>query len=103
MPPIVVKDTEESRPIANTHDLLSLIQVKSTVARSLATDASLKTAATPPAQAEKIKYFKIYRWDPEQNQKPYLVRCCDDDIQCACCLNSLTNTLTQHTIFLYYI
>jgi succinate dehydrogenase (ubiquinone) iron-sulfur subunit len=46
--------------------------LKTTLARSLATDASLKTAATPPSQKEKIKYFKIYRWDPEQNQKPYL-------------------------------
>jgi succinate dehydrogenase (ubiquinone) iron-sulfur subunit len=26
----------------------------------------------PPKAAPKIKYFKIYRWDPEQKQKPYL-------------------------------
>jgi succinate dehydrogenase (ubiquinone) iron-sulfur subunit len=23
-------------------------------------------------QQQRIKYFKVYRWDPEQNQKPYL-------------------------------
>mmetsp|Transcript_21167 Transcript_21167/g.58859 ORF Transcript_21167/g.58859 Transcript_21167/m.58859 type:complete len:310 (+) Transcript_21167:99-1028(+) len=33
------------------------------------------TTATPgeSSEAERIKYFKVYRWDPEQeNQKPYL-------------------------------
>mmetsp|Transcript_24870 Transcript_24870/g.59038 ORF Transcript_24870/g.59038 Transcript_24870/m.59038 type:complete len:305 (-) Transcript_24870:93-1007(-) len=30
-------------------------------------------AATPkPKAMERIKYFKVYRWDPEQHQKPYL-------------------------------
>lgn len=24
-----------------------------------------------PSQ-QNIKYFKVYRWDPEQSQKPYL-------------------------------
>lgn len=57
------------------------VQVVSQVVRSLSTstnEASLKAAATPPPVSatpkinEKIKYFKIYRWDPEQNQKPYL-------------------------------
>lgn len=45
-------------------------------ARSLSTEtANLKGAVAAPSVAvEKIKYFKIYRWDPEQNQKPYLVR-----------------------------
>jgi succinate dehydrogenase (ubiquinone) iron-sulfur subunit len=32
--------------------------------------------ATPPSKTttttERIKYFKVYRWDPEQSQKPYL-------------------------------
>jgi succinate dehydrogenase (ubiquinone) iron-sulfur subunit len=36
----------------------------------LASDASLKVG-TPAAQ-ERIKYFKVYRWDPEQSQQPYL-------------------------------
>lgn len=31
-----------------------------------------ETQPPPPAAEERIKYFKIYRWDPEQNQKPYL-------------------------------
>jgi len=44
------------------------------ISRSLSTDtANLKGAAKAPSvTVEKIKYFKIYRWDPEQNQKPYL-------------------------------
>jgi succinate dehydrogenase (ubiquinone) iron-sulfur subunit len=39
-------------------------------ARSFAT-ADLKANAIPK-QAPRIKYFKVYRWDPEQSQKPYL-------------------------------
>jgi len=40
--------------------------------RSLSTE-SLKVAdASSTPQNERIKYFKIYRWDPEQEQKPYL-------------------------------
>jgi hypothetical protein len=54
---------------SNINRILQAIQ--STLVRSLATTA-LK--ASPPSQKEKIKYFKIYRWDPEQDQKPYLVR-----------------------------
>jgi len=33
--------------------------------------ADLKIEKSPTA-APKIKYFKIYRWDPDQKQKPYL-------------------------------
>lgn len=42
--------------------------------RSLATTnaAALKMASTDPNRAQRIKYFKVYRWDPDQNQKPYL-------------------------------
>ena len=38
----------------------------------------LTTDRLPPlpphthTQNQNIKYFKVYRWDPEQNQKPYL-------------------------------
>lgn len=50
----------------------SVIIAKGTVTRSLTTE-SLKVAdATPAPVVERIKYFKIYRWDPEQEQKPYL-------------------------------
>jgi succinate dehydrogenase (ubiquinone) iron-sulfur subunit len=53
-----------------------LALTKSFAIRGLATttDASLKVGSTavPPPQKERIKYFKIYRWDPEQRQKPYL-------------------------------
>jgi succinate dehydrogenase (ubiquinone) iron-sulfur subunit len=36
--------------------------------------AASTTHAAPPTtkKPEKIKYFKIYRWDPEQSSKPYL-------------------------------
>jgi len=40
------------------------------------TEGMLKTAVEPtmePVEEQRIKYFKVYRWDPEQdNQKPYL-------------------------------
>jgi len=39
--------------------------------RCLATE-SLKVSSTSAPKTERIKYFKIYRWDPEQEQKPYL-------------------------------
>jgi succinate dehydrogenase (ubiquinone) iron-sulfur subunit len=55
--------------------LLSQSQVSSAQAiRCLSTtEASLKTAGTPAASLnENIKYFKVYRWDPEQSQRPYL-------------------------------
>ncbi|KAL7442916.1 hypothetical protein ACHAXH_009030 [Discostella pseudostelligera] len=52
------------------------------IARGLSTSESLKVssttttaAASPPVAArkeERIKYFKIYRWDPDHRQKPYL-------------------------------
>lgn len=32
---------------------------------------SLKLSSTAPKE-ERIKYFKIYRWDPDQRQKPYI-------------------------------
>jgi len=45
--------------------------------RALSTTESLKVgsaATTPPPSAttkeENIKYFKIYRWDPDHQQKP---------------------------------
>ena len=44
----------------------------SLAARALSTSESLKvSSASPPAAAEeRIKYFKIYRWDPDHRQKP---------------------------------
>eukprot|EP00538_Stauroneis_constricta_P001190 CAMPEP_0119546210 /NCGR_PEP_ID=MMETSP1352-20130426/718_1 /TAXON_ID=265584 /ORGANISM="Stauroneis constricta, Strain CCMP1120" /LENGTH=288 /DNA_ID=CAMNT_0007590883 /DNA_START=306 /DNA_END=1172 /DNA_ORIENTATION=+ len=41
---------------------------------STETEASLKQAASSATdnKTERIKYFKVYRWDPEQAQKPYL-------------------------------
>jgi len=43
----------------------------------LATEAALKAdgAAKISNKPERIKYFKIYRWDPEQAQRPYLSTC----------------------------
>jgi hypothetical protein len=44
------------------------------LARSLSTSESLKVSSAstspPPAEEERIKYFKIYRWDPDHRQKP---------------------------------
>ena len=40
------------------------------LARTLASQPNLKISAAKAAP--KIKYFKIYRWDPEQQQKPYV-------------------------------
>ena len=37
--------------------------------RGLASAPDLKLKSAP---APRIKYFKIYRWDPEQKQKPYV-------------------------------
>jgi len=34
--------------------------------------ATTATATTAAKKPERIKYFKIYRWDPDQRQKPYL-------------------------------
>jgi hypothetical protein len=44
-------------------------QVTHTAVRSL---SALKVATTAVNKEERVKYFKVYRWDPEQNQKPYL-------------------------------
>ena len=46
------------------------------LSRALSTTESLKVSSptsTPPpaaAQEERIKYFKVYRWDPDHRQKP---------------------------------
>jgi succinate dehydrogenase (ubiquinone) iron-sulfur subunit len=49
------------------------MQVTRVATRSL-TDASLKmkTPSSPNSKTERIKYFKVYRYNPEENQKPYL-------------------------------
>jgi len=49
--------------------------LNSTGVASFATSASKTSPSSsppPPPKTERIKYFKVYRWDPEQNQKPYL-------------------------------
>lgn len=40
--------------------------------RALSTESLKVSDAVPSPKVERIKYFKIYRWDPEQEQKPYL-------------------------------
>jgi hypothetical protein len=32
----------------------------------------MKVESSSPPKKERIKYFKVYRWDPEQDQAPYL-------------------------------
>lgn len=39
---------------------------------ALSTESLKVSDPTPIQKSERIKYFKIYRWDPEQKQKPYL-------------------------------
>ena len=47
-----------------------LQQVSRQAVRAL---GSLKvTNVAASTKPERIKYFKVYRWDPEQNQRPYL-------------------------------
>jgi len=47
-----------------------LLQLAQTAARAFS--SNLKVSSPPSNQPERIKYFKVYRWDPEQNQSPYL-------------------------------
>jgi succinate dehydrogenase (ubiquinone) iron-sulfur subunit len=42
------------------------------VSRATARSLSTKVPSTSAPQPERIKYFKIYRWDPEHSQAPYL-------------------------------
>jgi hypothetical protein len=48
------------------------LPIATTVFRGLASSANLKVSSTSPPKKERIKYFKVYRWDPEQDQAPYL-------------------------------
>lgn len=43
-----------------------------TACRGLASAANLKVSPPTPQKKERIKYFKVYRYDPEQDQSPYL-------------------------------
>jgi succinate dehydrogenase (ubiquinone) iron-sulfur subunit len=45
------------------------LQVARVLPRAFST-VELKKTISP--KSENIKYFKVYRWDPEQSQKPYL-------------------------------
>mmetsp|Transcript_33727 Transcript_33727/g.49572 ORF Transcript_33727/g.49572 Transcript_33727/m.49572 type:complete len:277 (-) Transcript_33727:107-937(-) len=56
--------------VRNLPRCLGLGHQKKAFLRGLST--SLKVEDTGSKAEEKIKYFKIYRWDPEQQQKPYL-------------------------------
>lgn len=63
--------------LSSLRSSVARIHAPASIARALSTSESLKvssaTTAAPPAVAEeRIKYFKIYRWDPDHRQKPYL-------------------------------
>lgn len=49
----------------------SFLSTQSTSSASLKSSAASASAAVK-SEPERIKYFKIYRWDPEHNQQPYL-------------------------------
>jgi succinate dehydrogenase (ubiquinone) iron-sulfur subunit len=57
-------------PTAST----AAVGVASFSSESLKVDSNsnTSTSTSTPNNAERIKYFKVYRWDPEQKQKPYL-------------------------------
>jgi len=61
-----------SSQFQNSSRRLLLNLPKTNVARFLTTESLRVTEAAPAPVVERIKYFKIYRWDPEQKQKPYL-------------------------------
>jgi hypothetical protein len=46
--------------------------ISSAACRGLASAANLKVSPPTPQKKERIKYFKVYRYDPEQDQAPYL-------------------------------
>ena len=51
----------------------SVVASRAAPAAATTATAHFSTAAAPKEQQpQRIKYFKVYRWDPEQNQKPYL-------------------------------
>jgi len=61
-----------SRALRQTSLRASAIIAEGTITRGLTTESLKVSDATPAPAVERIKYFKIYRWDPEQEQKPYL-------------------------------
>jgi len=61
-----------SRALQQTSLRASAIIAEGTITRGLTTESLKVSDATPAPAVERIKYFKIYRWDPEQEQKPYL-------------------------------
>lgn len=56
---------------ASNNGLSGIASFASFSSESLKVDSSTNTTPTNIPE-ERIKYFKIYRWDPEQKQKPYL-------------------------------
>ena len=65
--------------LSSVRQSMSRSVVSVNIARALSTAESLKVSVTttPPAQKEeRIKYFKIYRWDPDHRQKPVSERHC---------------------------
>mmetsp|Transcript_29864 Transcript_29864/g.62841 ORF Transcript_29864/g.62841 Transcript_29864/m.62841 type:complete len:293 (-) Transcript_29864:229-1107(-) len=72
----MISSFSQSIRVAATASARSTSSPASLFARALSTNAeSLKvtsTSATPTKKEERIRYFKIYRWDPDHRQKPYL-------------------------------
>jgi len=63
--------------LSSIRQRVAQFNVPTAFTRALSTSESLKvssatTAAPPVVKEERIKYFKIYRWDPDHRQKPYL-------------------------------
>jgi len=56
----------------STSSFLPIGRSLTTASSSLKASSASAVRTIPAKEAEKIKYFKIYRWDPEHNQQPYL-------------------------------
>ena len=82
-PPIHATRQQWQQSTSHRPTMLGLSSIRHSVARSsapsslgraLSTSESLKVSSattSPAAQTEeRIKYFKIYRWDPDHRQKP---------------------------------
>lgn len=47
----------------------------SAVTETASIESKVKDSSIVSKKKDRIKYFKVYRWDPAQKQKPYMVRC----------------------------
>jgi len=66
----LIQQQQKLSPLAARRPPSTLGSLTATLSTSA--DDSLKLKESATKKQEKIKYFKIYRWDPDQRQKPYV-------------------------------